>query len=74
MFDFGDMVASDAMTPEPDVTAFASDEKKEDILQAIQTTGLSRYPVYEDDINDIIGILNARDFLLNLQRGQSPAR
>ena len=68
VFDFGDMVASDAMTPEPDVTAFASDEKKEDILQAIQTTGLSRYPVYEDDINDIIGILNARDFLLNLQR------
>ena len=44
VFDFGDMVASDAMTPEPDVTAFASDEKKEDILQAIQTTGLSRYP------------------------------
>ena len=68
VFDFGDMVASDAMTPEPDVTAFPVDEDADEILQAIKTTGLSRYPVYEDDINDIIGILNARDFLLNLQR------
>lgn len=70
VFDFGDMVASDAMTPEPDVTAFSLEESTEDILQAIRTTGLSRYPVYEEDINDIRGILNARDFLLNLQREQ----
>lgn len=58
------------MTPEPDVTAFGLEESTEDILQAIRTTGLSRYPVYEEDINDIRGILNARDFLLNLQREQ----
>ena len=70
VFDFGDMVASDAMTPEPDVTAFSLEESSEDILEAIRTTGLSRYPVYEEDINDIRGILNARDFLLNLQREQ----
>ena len=68
VFDFGDMVASDAMTPEPEVTAFSLEEESKDILEAIQTTGLSRYPVYDEDINDIVGILNARDFLLNLQR------
>lgn len=67
VFDFGDMVASDVMTPEPDVTAFSLDESAEDIIQAIQETGLSRYPVYEEDINDICGVLNARDFLLNMQ-------
>lgn len=67
VFDFGDMVASDVMTPEPDVTAFSIDETPENIIQAIQETGLSRYPVYEEDINDICGVLNARDFLLNLQ-------
>ena len=67
VFDFGDMVASDVMTPEPDVTAFSLDESNEDIIKAIQETGLSRYPVYEEDINDICGVLNARDFLLNLQ-------
>ena len=68
MFDFNDMTASSAMTPEPDVTAFSLDEDPEEILKAIRETGLSRYPVYEDDdVNDICGILNARDFLLNLQ-------
>jgi putative hemolysin len=68
VFDFGDMTASDAMTPEPDVTAISTEDTDEEILKTIQQTGLSRFPVYEEDINDICGILNARDFLLNLQR------
>lgn len=67
VFDFGDLTASGAMTPEPEVSAFALDESAEDILATIRETGLSRYPVYKEDINDICGILNARDFLLNLQ-------
>ena len=33
----------------------------------IEETGLSRFPVYNDDIDDIIGVLNARDYLLNLR-------
>ena len=71
VFDFGDMTASGAMTPEPDVTAFSLEDTNEEILQTIRETGLSRYPVYDEDINDICGILNARDFLLNLQ-GNDP--
>ena len=67
VFDFGDMTASEAMTPEPDVTAFSMEESNEEILAAIKESGLSRYPVYEEDINDIRGILNARDFLINMQ-------
>lgn len=69
VFDFGDMTAGEIMTPEPDVTTIALDDTNEEILKIIHETGLSRYPVYEDDINDICGILNARDFLLNLQDG-----
>ncbi len=68
VFDFGDLTASDAMTPEPEVTAFSLDEAPDTVLHTIRETGLSRYPVYEENINDIRGILNARDFLLNLQR------
>lgn len=69
VFDFGDTTASEIMTPEPEVTAFSLEDTNEEILKVIRETGLSRYPVYEDDINDICGILNARDFLLNLQEG-----
>ena len=68
VFDFGDLVASEAMTPEPDVTAFRMDESEENVLETIRRTGLSRYPVYEKDINHVRGILNARDFLINLQQ------
>ncbi len=68
VFDFGDLTASDAMTPEPEVMAFSLDEAPDTVLHTIRETGLSRYPVYEENINDIRGILNARDFLLNLQR------
>ncbi len=71
VFDFGDTTASNAMTPEPDVTAFSLEDTDEEIMATIRRTGLSRYPVYEEDINDICGILNARDFLLNLQE-ESP--
>lgn len=67
VFDFGDTTASNVMTPEPDVTAFSLEDSDEEIMNTIRRTGLSRYPVYEEDINDICGILNARDFLLNLQ-------
>lgn len=69
VFDFGDMTAGEIMTPEPDVTAVALEDSNEEILDIIRETGLSRYPVYDDDINDICGILNARDFLMNMQEG-----
>jgi putative hemolysin len=37
------------------------------ILQTIRETGLSRFPVYNEDMDDIIGTLNTRVFLLNMQ-------
>ena len=39
----------------------------EDVLNAILTSGRSRFPVYREDADDIVGILNTRDFLLNAQ-------
>ena len=56
---------------EPDVVAFSIDETDEEILKTIRESGLSRYPVYDEDINDIVGILNARDYLLD-RRSDSP--
>ena len=65
VFDFGDTSVRDAMTHESDVVAFSIDEKPEVIIQTIQESGLSRYPVYEKDIHNVLGILSAREFLLN---------
>ncbi|MDY5930898.1 MAG: hemolysin family protein [Candidatus Ornithospirochaeta sp.] len=66
VFEFNDISVSDVMTREPDVIAFQLDTPEDKVLSTIKETGLSRYPVYGEDINDIIGTLNAREFLLNL--------
>ena len=71
VFRFDDISVRDAMTREPDVVAFSIDETDEEILKTIRESGLSRYPVYDEDINDIVGILNARDYLLD-RRSDSP--
>ncbi len=65
VFEFNDISVSDVMTREPDVVSFQVDTPEYEILDTIKDTGLSRYPVYGEDINDILGILNARDFLIN---------
>ena len=67
VFDFGEQTAADCMTHRMDVTAIALDDSTEEILETIRESGLSRFPVYEDSIDDVVGVLATRDFLLNLQ-------
>ncbi|MBQ9325014.1 MAG: HlyC/CorC family transporter [Clostridia bacterium] len=70
IFAFNNQTAEDVMTHRTDVTSIALDEKPEEILRTIMDTGLTRYPVYREDMDDIVGTLNARAYLLNLQRPQ----
>ena len=70
VFEFNDVSVCDAMTRTPDVEAISLEDTKEEILALIRETGLSRYPVYDEDINDVVGVLNARDFLLALGEGK----
>lgn len=72
VFRFDDISVREAMTRTADVEAFSLDATDEEIIHTIRETGLSRYPVYNEDINDIVGILNARDFLL--ERGSENPR
>ena len=72
VFRFDDISVREAMTRTADVEAFSLEAADEEIIQTIRETGLSRYPVYDEDINDIVGILNARDFLL--ERGAEHPR
>ena len=69
VFEFNDMSVSDIMTREPDVVSFQVDTRENEILDTIKDSGLSRFPVYDENINDILGILNARDFLISLNSG-----
>lgn len=73
VFEFGDTAVRDAMTHELDVVAFAIDTPTDKIFKVIQQTGLSRFPVYQEDSNNILGVLNAKEFLINqLQKNPKP--
>lgn len=67
IFEFNNLTAENVMTHRTDVTAIWVDENWDVILQTIRETGLSRFPVYNEDMDDIIGTLNTRVFLLNMQ-------
>ncbi len=67
IFEFNNRSAEDVMTHRTNVTSLQVDADKETVIQAIRETGLSRFPVYDKDMDDIIGTLNARSFLLNEQ-------
>jgi magnesium and cobalt transporter len=62
-----ELTAGDVMVPAPRMDLIDIDSQMEDILQSVIETAHSRFPVYEKDRENIIGILLAKD-LLKLQR------
>lgn len=64
VFEFGDTIVRESMTGVTDIVAFSLRDSTEQIEETIRTSGLSRFPVYDEDIDDIVGVLNSRDFLL----------
>ena len=67
VFEFNNSTAADVMIHRTDVVMLWVDDPPEEIMETIRTSGLTRFPVYEEDTDDIIGILNTREYLLNAQ-------
>ena len=59
------------MTHVLDVVFISVHDSKEEILETIRETGLSRFPLIDEDVNDVRGILYSRDFLLNEALGEN---
>ncbi len=70
IFDFSTATAAELMTNRTDITAIDVNTSDEDILNIIKESGYSRIPVYEDDLDTIIGILGVRSYLLNLRSNE----
>jgi putative hemolysin len=66
VFEFNNLTAADVMTHRTEMTALWIGDTEEEIVQTIIESGFSRFPVYDRDIDDIIGILSTRKFFLNL--------
>ena len=61
ILDLDDKVVRDVMTSRNKIFAVDKDEKVEDVLQKCLESGFSRYPVYEEDIDNIVGVLHLKD-------------
>ncbi len=60
---FGNTETSQIMTPRIDIFALSSSEPYKDVIDKIVQNGYSRNPVYNENIDDIIGVLYAKDLL-----------
>ena len=65
IFEFNNITAEDVMIHRSDMVTLALDEEEDVILDTIRQSGLSRFPVYQNDVDDIVGILSTREYLLN---------
>lgn len=68
VFEFGETTVREAMTHVSELVAIPVDATQDEITKVIRESGRSRIPVYAKNLDDILGILNAREFLL--ERGE----
>ena len=71
IFEFDNKIVSEIMTHRTDIVGIPITANLKDIIEVITRKKFTRYPVYEDDIDNIIGILNIKDLIQLLEdKGQ----
>ena len=63
VFDFADKEASDVMVSRPEVVALSIEMPPEEALTAVIDSPYTRYPVYRESLDDVVGILHVRDLI-----------
>ena len=65
LFDFGDSTAKDIMIPRIDMTLADVNSSYDDIISLFRQTMYTRIPIYENTPDNVIGILNIKDLIVN---------
>lgn len=65
IFEFNNVTAFDAMVHRTDMVVIYKEDSDEEILRTIKESGRSRFPVCGEDVDDILGILLTREYLMN---------
>jgi CBS domain containing-hemolysin-like protein len=61
VFEFGDRVAREIMVPRPDIEALPSDVPLDELVERAAFGRYTRYPVYEDDVDHVLGAVHVKD-------------
>jgi CBS domain containing-hemolysin-like protein len=70
IFEFGDTIAREVMVPRPDIVAIESDKTLRDVQAMVLEHGFSRIPVFTEDLDDVVGLVFAKDVLKALHQGE----
>ena len=71
IFEFGDTIVREVMVPRPDVVAIESDKTLRDVQALVLRHGFSRIPVFQEDLDNVIGFVFAKDVLKALYQGKA---
>jgi putative hemolysin len=64
VFDFGDRPVYEVMVPRPEVTCIEQGSRLADFLALYAASPLSRFPVYQENMDNVVGILSVKDVLM----------
>ncbi|HEX2023879.1 MAG TPA: hemolysin family protein [Acidimicrobiales bacterium] len=76
IIEFGDTVVREVMIPRPDMVAVEARASTSDVMEVVMSAGRSRIPAYEQGIDDIAGIVYAKDLMRAMRdgKGDEPVR
>ena len=69
VFEFGDNPVSEVLVPRPEVVGIEKGETLTEFLKTYSESPISRFPVYEENMDNVVGILSIKDVLMALARG-----
>jgi CBS domain containing-hemolysin-like protein len=70
IFEFGDTLVREVMVPRPDIVAAPVDSSMRQVLDLVLRHGFSRIPVYRTTLDDVAGVVYAKDLLRHLHAGK----
>ncbi len=73
VFEFSEKTAHEVMTPRTEIVALSADASLTQAADRVAAAGRSRYPVYRSSLDDIAGLVHAKDVLAALRRSDAPA-
>ncbi len=68
IFDFGELVVRQVMVPRTEVIAVEANTPLEDIIGLVTHSSYTKFPVYEDDLDHMVGIVHVKDLLHAMQK------
>jgi CBS domain containing-hemolysin-like protein len=71
VFEFGDTVAREVMVPRPDMVAVEGGQNVSDVIDVALRHGFSRIPVFDENIDNIIGVVFTKDLLRAEREGRA---